>query len=340
MKLKTAIDMGMATLSANVMGRARPLNVMLGVTNKCDQRCTYCQIPERQQPEMTTRQVLNLLDEMKAAGTMRLGIWGGEPLVRPDIGEIVARAKELGFWVSMDTNGTLVPKKLEVIRKLDHLVVSIDGPREMNDRNRQRGSFDHAMTAIEVAKGLTSVWTLTVLTRHNLSGIDFLLDNAKRIGGMAAFQLLHHNENMAGDTDDMRPDEASYRKAIAYLLRMKRRGEPVASSFRYLRHLLHWPDYRSPKKRLPRGQMRCWAGRLYCNVDADGTVLPCSLLIGERESLNAVEVGFARAFEFAGKHVDCRSCDAACFTEYNFLYDLDPGVIWDWLDAMRRTEGT
>ncbi len=196
MKLKTAIEMGLSALTTNVFGGSKPLNVMLAVTNKCDQRCRYCQIPERQQTEMTTEQIVSLLGQMKEAGAKRLGIWGGEPLVRPDIGEIVSAAKELGLWVSMDTNGGLVPKKLDVIKMLDHLMVSMDGPKDVNDANRQEGSYDSAMAALEASKGLTSVWTLSVLTRNNLNAIDFLIENAKHYSGMAAFQFLHHNETM------------------------------------------------------------------------------------------------------------------------------------------------
>ncbi len=337
MKLSTALAMGTAALRANLLGGLRPLNVMLGVTNRCDQRCRYCQIPTRQQREMTTSQLFDLLRQMKEEGTVRLGIWGGEPLVRPDIGEIVEEARRLGFWISMDTNGTLVPRKLDVVRLLDHLVISFDGPREAHDANRQPGSFDHAMAALEATRGLLNVWTLTVFTRHNLDAVDFLLDTARRFGAMAAFQFLHHNETMGGSTDSLRATNEEYRRVVKRLLVLKRQGAPIASSTRYLRYLLHWPDYGEPKSVRPRGTMRCWAGQLYFNVDADGSVYPCSLLIGERPSLNALEVGFAEALRFAAAHVGCRSCDAACFTEYNFLFDLDPGVMWDWLEAMWRT---
>jgi pyrroloquinoline quinone biosynthesis protein E len=337
MKLSTAFSMGTAALRANALGGGQPLNVMLALTNRCDQRCRYCQIPTRQQPEMSTAQVVQLLREMKAAGTVRLGIWGGEPLVRADIGEIIEAARALGFWISMDTNGTLVPKRLDIVKMLDHLVISLDGPKELNDANRQAGSFDHAMGALEAARGLVNVWTLSVFTRHNLSAVDYLIDNAKRFGAMAAFQFLHHNETMGGSTETMRATNEEYRRVVARLLMLKRQGAPIASSVRYLRYLLHWPDYAMPKTQDSRGGMRCWAGQLYCNVDADGAVYPCSLLIGERPSKNALEVGFVPAFRFAGAHVDCRSCDAACFTEYNCLYDLDPSVIWDWLAAMWHT---
>lgn len=337
MKLSTAFAMGAAALKANALGGVRPLNVMLAVTNRCDQRCRYCQIPSRQQAEMTTAQLVKLLEEMKAAGTVRLGIWGGEPLVRPDIADIVQAAHELGFWISMDTNGTLVPKKLDVVKNLDHLVISLDGPRELHDTNRQAGSFDHAMAALEATRGLISVWTLSVFTRHNLSAVDFLIENARRFNAMAAFQFLHHNETMGGSTESMRATDEDYRGVVKRLLLLKRRGAPIASSTRYLRYLLHWPDYAVPASSSPRGGMRCWAGQLYCNVDADGGVFPCSLLIGERPSMNALEAGFVPAFRFAGARVDCRSCDAACFTEYNCLYDLDPGVMWDWLSAIWTT---
>jgi len=122
-----------------------------------------------------------------------------------------------------------------------------------------------------------------------------------------------------------------YRRVVARLLMLKRQGAPIASSVRYLRYLLHWPDYAMPKTQDSRGGMRCWRANSTVMWMPTELCYPCSLLIGERPSKNALEVGFVPAFASRG-HVDCRSCDAACFTEYNCLYDLDPSVIWDgWL---------
>ncbi len=334
MKLHDLLSHGVSVAKAHAMGARIPLNVMLGVTNRCLSHCAYCQIPTRSHHEMTTDQIKDLLQQMAAAGTVRVGLWGGEPLIRSDIGEIVTYARSLGMYTTMDSNGYLVPRKLDALRDLDHLVLAFDGPEEAHDANREPGSHAKVMTAMEAVRGRVPFWTLTVMTRNNLQHLEHILEVVHGYRSMAGFQVLHHNPFMGGDTSRMLPTDDEYRTAIAWLLEQKRRGAPIACSRRYLEYLLAWPSYRVPKTDEPCG-LRCWAGRLFCNVDVDGSVYPCSLLIDEMPALNALEVGFKRAFD-ATKNYDCRACDAACYTEYNYLYSLDVSTIFDWISAMRN----
>lgn len=337
MRLRDLVAHGTAVAKAHILGARIPLNVMLSVTNRCLSHCAYCQIPTRQHQEMTTGQIKDLLHQMAAAGTIRVGIWGGEPLVRPDIGELVSCARSLGMYTTMDSNGYLVPQKIEQLRDLDHLVLAFDGPEEAHDANREPGSHTKVMAAMDAAAGRVPFWTLTVLTRHNLGHLQHILDVVDGYGSMAGFQVLHHNPFMGGDTSSMLPSDEEYRVAVSWLLEQKRRGAPVACSRRYLEYLLRWPTYVVPKSGTPSG-LKCWAGRLFCNVDVDGSVYPCSLLIDEIPAENALAVGFRRAFD-ATQEFGCRACDAACYTEYNYLYSLDMYTVIDWISAMRNVGG-
>ena len=69
---------------------------------------------------------------------------------------------------------------------------------------------------------------------------------------------------------------------------------------------------------------------MYCNVDADGSVYACSLLVEKCEAQNAIEVGFKQAFD-AIPPIPCQGCSSACFTEYNYIYSLDPMCILEWM---------
>jgi len=137
--LEKALRMGRGAVMANLFGTRTPLNVMLSVTNRCLSRCAYCKIPTRSQREMTTAEICNLFDQMKAAGTVRVGLWGGEPLVRKDIGRIVDHARSLDFYVSLDTNGYLVPQKLPELEGLDHIVVAVKDLEAAAERYRGFG---------------------------------------------------------------------------------------------------------------------------------------------------------------------------------------------------------
>lgn len=322
---------GGAALRHRITGRRTPLNVMFALTNVCNSRCGYCGIYDRAQPALDTATVLRLLDEMAAAGTRRVGLWGGEPLTRKDIGVIVDHCADLGFWTSLDTNGHLFPEKAHRLRRVSHLLFSYDGPS--HDRNREPGSRAKVLRAMEVAvaEGFP-FWTLTVLTRHNLDEIDVILDEAEARGAMAIFQVLHHPDTLTGGRGaELVPEDAALRRAIRRLRDAHAAGRPVANSPASLDRLLAWPDFARARVYAP--QARCAAGRLFANVDADGRVYPCSLLVG------AVPPGKGDTFDAAFQSLGdppCTACTATAFTEYSALFALDPRVAWTWVKRLWR----
>jgi MoaA/NifB/PqqE/SkfB family radical SAM enzyme len=309
---------------------------MLAVTDRCNGGCRYCKIPARRQREMTTADIIRLIDEMQAAGTVRLGLWGGEPLIRDDIGALVTHAKRRGLYVTLDSNGLLWQERRGELRELDHLMISLDGGREGHEANRGRGTFDPVMAALENAAATPGlrVWTLTVLTRNNLRDVDFILETAKRLNIWAAFQVLHHNSVFGRNHEELIPPNEDYREALELLLRRKREGARISASSRSLTYLLHWGDYRIATRPAPHLGLDCKAGRLYCNIDTDGAVFACSLLAGLAPAQNALEVGFRKAFD-AIPPLPCQACTATCFAEYNYMFGLDPRCILDWIKTTR-----
>lgn len=337
MKLSGQLAMGFDAL-LGFLGRHRPVNVMASVTDRCPSRCAYCRIPERNRPDLPTDQWKRLFDEMAEAGTRRIGIWGGEPLVRDDIVELCRHARSLGIYVSLDSNGYLLPDRLEVLEAIDHLVLAYDGPREAHDANRQPGSHDRVMAAMEAASGRVRLWTITVLTRNNIHLIEEILGVASEYGFLATFQTLHHNEELGRNPEGLMPSREEYARAFSKLAELRRTGAPIANSAKYLDSLARWPDHRRTTSPQRLHGVSCRAGAMYCNIDVDGRVYPCSLLIGMYPgALNALDVGFRKAFE-AASSLPCQACVAGCYTEYNYLYSLDMGVARQWFSSVRATD--
>ena len=335
--LSGQISMGIDA-ALGLFGRRRPVNVMVSITDNCCSRCAYCQIPEQGRPDLSTEQWKDLFRQMSEAGTRRIGVWGGEPLMRNDIIELCAYARELGMYVSLDSNGYIIPAKAEILNHIDHLVLAYDGPEKAHDTNREEGSHTKVMKAMETASGKVRLWTITVLTRHNMNHLDHIMETALKYGFQTTFQSLHHNVKLGGDTSGMMPSAEEYSSAFNELLSLKRNGAPIANSTKYLESLSVWPDY--SLTRLPEKfhGTSCRAGKMYCNIDADGKVYPCSLLIGQYpSSLNALDVGFQKAFKNA-LELPCQACTASCYTEYNYLYSLRPGVALQWNRAVRETD--
>ena len=115
MDLKTKIaSLGIA-LKSSILKKKTPLAVRLQLTDRCNLRCLYCDLWKNPRDELDTTKILNLLQELKVAGTKRISLSGGEPLLREDIGDIIEFAKKLDISVSMNSNGSLVKKKISEI---------------------------------------------------------------------------------------------------------------------------------------------------------------------------------------------------------------------------------
>jgi len=319
-------------LAAKLFGKRYPLNIMLAVTNRCDGHCAICRIPQREMEEMSLTDIRRLLDEAAVLGCRRLGIWGGEPLLRKDLGEIIACAKKLKMFVTVDTNGHLLPYCDETLRQVDHLNISLDGGKTAHDAIRGDGAWDKTMNAIKHASSRYRYWTITVLHKHNLDQIDWLLETAGHYGFQTTFQTLHHNEHL-GNNDSFQPNNDDLRRTVDYLIQRKSAGAPIASSFTFLHLLRDWADYRVIRRSGRMGSTPCLAGKLYCNIDVNGDLYPCSLLIDEIAPPNTLKMGFAAAFENL-RPAPCQSCLATCFSEYNLMFNLHTRTIWNWWRAL------
>jgi MoaA/NifB/PqqE/SkfB family radical SAM enzyme len=92
-----------------------PIHPVWEVTNACNLKCKQCHASSGKPlpDELTTEEGKRLLDSIVAVSEFRmLALGGGEPLVRPDIVELVAYARSLGLEISIATNGTLLTAEL------------------------------------------------------------------------------------------------------------------------------------------------------------------------------------------------------------------------------------
>jgi MoaA/NifB/PqqE/SkfB family radical SAM enzyme len=330
MKTRQNIAMALGALKANLFTKNTPLSVMLSLTNRCTSKCSYCDIPLRKQNEMSTAQLLKLIEEMSKAGVQKLSLWGGEPLLRGDIGELIGCAKEKGMCVSIDSNGDLIPERFEEIKDLDFIILSFDGEKDLHDKNRNSGSYDNFFRAVKFIDGKIPIWTLTVLTRHNINSADFIVKKAKEFNFQALFQVPYHPPQI-GSGNDVQASQEEYRQAFSHLLRLKTQGAPIISSMHYLEAVSRWGLFpQTTSKSYFPGFPKCWAGKLFCNIDTNGDMYACSPMIGRIEKApNVLKEGFAQSFEKL-KDQHCRSCLSACCLEANFVFSFDWLSVLEW----------
>ncbi len=131
--------------------------VIWNLVRRCNLTCKHCYSISTDidfPGELSTQQIFKVMDDLKQFHVPVLILSGGEPLMRPDLFEISQRAKEMGFYTALSTNGTLIDESnIDQIAAMgyDYLGISIDGIRETHDEFRQKkGAYDASMKAIRL----------------------------------------------------------------------------------------------------------------------------------------------------------------------------------------------
>ena len=159
------------------------------ITHRCNLRCKYCYITAGQEMEneLTTEEIFNFIDQFHEMGgdNQTIAISGGEPLMREDFWDIVAHAQKYDISLIMATNGILVDEEMaeRIKNNFCSVQVSLDGPREIHDEMRGKGSYDAAIKAIEnfVNAGINP-YINAVVTNKNCNELDHLVRVANKYG--------------------------------------------------------------------------------------------------------------------------------------------------------------
>lgn len=194
--------------------------VIWNLIRRCNLTCKHCYATSADKDfpgELSTAQVYGVMDDLKGYGVPVLILSGGEPLMRPDIFEISQRAKDMGFYVGLSSNGTLIDEgNIEQIAAVgyDYVGVSIDGMREIHDRFRRReGAFDESLRGIRLCRDIgIKVGLRFTLTRDNVEDLPDLLKLLDD-EGLDKFYLSHLN--YAGRGNKNRGDDAHHRMTRA-----------------------------------------------------------------------------------------------------------------------------
>jgi heme d1 biosynthesis radical SAM protein NirJ len=194
--------------------------VIWNLVRRCNLTCRHCYSISTDidfPGELGTAEAMRVLDDLKAARVPALILSGGEPLLRPDLFDIAARAKSLGFYLGLSTNGTLIDVPLAgriAAAGFDYVGISLDGLAATHDVfRRKRGAFDAALNGLRLCRDMgVKVGMRFTLTQANAAELPALLDLAET-EGIPKFYLSHLN--YAGRGNVNRRDDAQLRTARA-----------------------------------------------------------------------------------------------------------------------------
>ena len=194
----------------------RPI-VVWNLVRRCNLRCLHCYSDSRDQDypgELSTEEGLRFIDDLAAFGVPTLLFSGGEPLMRPDLFELAAYAREKGLRCVLSTNGTLIDETTAL--KIKHagfayVGVSIDGLEETHDRVRgEKGAFQRTLQGIRNCRdiGIRVGLRFTVhrLNVQELPSIFHLMEQ-ERIPRCCIYHLAYAGRGDRIRRSDLAPEE-------------------------------------------------------------------------------------------------------------------------------------
>lgn len=180
--------------------------VIWNLIRRCNLTCKHCYTTSADidfPGELSTESIYKVMDDLKAFQVPVLILSGGEPLLHPDIFSISQRARDMGFYVALSSNGTLITE--QNIRQIaainyQYVGVSLDGIGATHDNFRQQqGSFDASVRGIELCRkqGIKAGirFTLTQDNVHDFPAMLALMDE----NDIDKFYLSHLNYGGRGN---------------------------------------------------------------------------------------------------------------------------------------------
>lgn len=293
-----------------------PLVANLILTNSCNLKCFYCYVDvfNRTVKDPTTSDWLNLLTEIHEMGTRVVILLGGEPLIRRDIDQIIDHIHHLGMICEVITNGTFVKKKIDSLKKVTSVCLSLDGNREEHDGNRGQGSFDQTMEAFNILKdNKIPIRIKACITQNNENCLDFLAPFVKRHNIVFTASPAETYEDRNYHQQNKWLDRNRMLDFVRKLRDLKLQGVPIGYSYKALDYILNWPydvDYIVNKERTNNERayplIRCLRKTNSFYLDADGMLYSCAPLWGKGKA-NVFKDGFQSAWNTLDHH-DCFSC--------------------------------
>ena len=254
--------------------RSEPLAVIAELTHRCPLRCTYCSNPLQLQAaanELDTEAWLQVFTQAAKMGAMHAHFTGGEPLLRPDLEQLVRGAHDAGLYTNLITSAIgLNDRRLAALEEsgLDHFQLSFQDC-EAEGANAIAGVPVHDKKVAWAKRLATGPFAFTinlVVHRQNLDRLEQLLAFAESFSPQ---RIEIANVQYYGWALENRAKLMPTREQVDRTIAIVGEAQERLRGKITIDFVL--PDYYA---RYPKACMGGWGERLLL-VDPSGDVLPC-----------------------------------------------------------------
>ncbi len=297
-----------------------------GCNSRC-QSCTYWRNTPKMKYDMKTDEVFDLLDEAYDAGMRGYYMFGGEPLIRRDIGDIVDYAKEKGFVTVMNTNGSFLEKKAPLLKNLDFAFVSVDYHNEYDDIIRGRaGTFQEVMRGIAEMKRITKakISFVTTISKLNWDTIVPMAKLAKKLGIGISYNSVEETLDFGLTDEKTTPNfriglsKEKLQEFYRIIWELKKKGYPLLETNVVLQ------DYVLSRP------WKCHFPKMFVYVTPDKQIYNCDYSYAYDLRKGSFKDYFSsKEFkEYVKQAESCNKCVRTCVRGYSYTYELLPKQIF------------
>ena len=262
-----------------------PTEIYLALTANCNLRCLGCRYGRdfMRGAQLSWETVRGVLDDMSAMKIRNIRLYGGEPLLHPDLSRMVAYANKLGLHCLLSTNGVLLERQFDDLYAagLRHIAIGIYGTAETYDRYVQRANqYGQLVRGIARARQrggkdlILGLGWLLMRPSCNLRSLREVWQLANEFQTPICVSLIHYSLPYFSDGPDHSlqfrlEDRPAIEEVVAELLRLKKlRPGLITQSESAIRSIPDWLLLKS-KMRIPCDRYKLiWIG-------ADGAVQLC-----------------------------------------------------------------
>jgi len=248
-------------------------------TRQCNLKCRHCyrDAGEQDRGELSAQEGMRLLDEVARTGFRVIIFSGGEPLLRPDIYDLVRHACRLGLRPVFGTNGTLItPEVAKELKKAGAAGMGISMDSMLSEKHDAlrgvSGAWQQARAGMENCRAAGLPFQIhTTVFAWNDHEFEAITDEAVRRGAVA-----HHVFFLVptGRGKDMAQEALEKQRYERLLQRILSKQQEVAIELKptCAPQFMRIAAQRGLNLRFQKG---CLAGTAYCCITPRGDVHPC-----------------------------------------------------------------
>ncbi len=247
---------------SGVLSTKHPVLAHIIPIRRCNLACTYCNEYDDFSPPVPTAEMLRRIDHLGELGTSIISFSGGEPLLHPDLDELIARIRRTGAMAGMITNGFLLsPDRIRRLNDagLEHMQISIDNVKPDDVSKKSLKTLDKRLQMLaENAYFHVNINSVVGGGIHNPHDAIIVAKRAVELGFTTTVGIIHDGD---GQLQPLSKDEEHV------FLQVRDMGKKsYARMNAFQDNIAHGKE----------NQWKCRAGARYLYICEDGLVHYCS----------------------------------------------------------------